>query len=255
MSESPDKSKIASLLIGKEAKALHPITCLNPSLTFSIFDAKIVDNRILVRGEETCWWGQDSWELVPSAIRDNLDRAERVLKAWADWNGPVVEDDAFSMQEQAKKYFALKNEAPQEQDEGLQHGGAERATGCSSAAHVEAASQAPSVPSPPAVASPPANWWCPTCRRSLVPSEVTYEECHDSRTGGCGMPVSTSELPSSEKDRKRLIDNAISDLAQLYGLIEEGEYDKASDYCKAAAEWYTQEIASLAALPRSIHPS
>lgn len=73
MSESSsfDKSKIASLLIGKEAKALHPITCLNPSLTFSIFDAKIVDNRILVRGEETCWWGQDSWELVPSATQDN----------------------------------------------------------------------------------------------------------------------------------------------------------------------------------------
>lgn len=49
-----------------------------------------------------------------SAIRDNLERAERVLKAWAGWNGPMVEDDAFTMQEQAKKYFALKNEAPQE---------------------------------------------------------------------------------------------------------------------------------------------
>ena len=61
------------------------------------------------------------------------------------------------------------------------------------------------------------------------------------------LPSEKEEIERLNGMRKRLIDGTISDLAQLYGLIEEGEYDKASDYCKAAAEWYTQEIASLTA--------
>jgi hypothetical protein len=32
-------------------------------------------------------------------------------------------------------------------------------------------------------------WWCPECKQWLRSSEVTYEETHDSRCGGCGEPV------------------------------------------------------------------
>jgi len=32
-------------------------------------------------------------------------------------------------------------------------------------------------------------WWCPTCKIGLVWHQVTYEETHDSRYGGCCEPV------------------------------------------------------------------
>jgi chromosome segregation ATPase len=38
---------------------------------------------------------------------------------------------------------------------------------------------------------------------------------------------------------------AISYLGQIYGLIEEGELDKASELCRGAAESWTQDIAEL----------
>ena len=33
-------------------------------------------------------------------------------------------------------------------------------------------------------------WYCENCERALHPGEVTFEEEHDERIGGCGMPVS-----------------------------------------------------------------
>mgnify|MGYP001559485896 CR=1 FL=1 len=32
-------------------------------------------------------------------------------------------------------------------------------------------------------------WWCPTCKSALVWHQVTYQETHDSRYGGCGEAV------------------------------------------------------------------
>lgn len=40
---------------------------------------------------------------------------------------------------------------------------------------------------PPATADKP--WWCPTCHEWIAGSEVTFEETHDARLGGCGNPV------------------------------------------------------------------
>lgn len=37
-------------------------------------------------------------------------------------------------------------------------------------------------------------WWCPTCKEFLDGIEVTYEETHDERCGGCGGDV-LSEKP------------------------------------------------------------
>lgn len=62
--------KIKESLIGKMAKAHHPITCANPSKTFVIVDVKVEwreweqDWIVSVRGEETCWFGRNYWELV-----------------------------------------------------------------------------------------------------------------------------------------------------------------------------------------------
>ena len=36
-------------------------------------------------------------------------------------------------------------------------------------------------------------WWCPTCKIGLVWHQVTYEETHDSRYGGCGEPVQPND--------------------------------------------------------------
>ncbi len=32
-------------------------------------------------------------------------------------------------------------------------------------------------------------WWCPDCQVRLEPVDVTYEETHDGRRGGCGGSV------------------------------------------------------------------
>lgn len=47
------------LLIGKEVKARHPTTVLNPNETFKITEYRIEYNRLTVRGEDTCWFSID----------------------------------------------------------------------------------------------------------------------------------------------------------------------------------------------------
>lgn len=32
-------------------------------------------------------------------------------------------------------------------------------------------------------------WWCETCRCYVAPSEVTSDERHDERAGGCGEAI------------------------------------------------------------------
>ena len=34
------------------------------------------------------------------------------------------------------------------------------------------------------------DWYCPFCDEYLIGEEVTFEETHDQRCGGCGNPVS-----------------------------------------------------------------
>lgn len=61
---------LEKLLVGKRAKANHPITCLNPDETFIIFEVRaeyrtdIQKTVVQVRGENTMWWGNGAWELV-----------------------------------------------------------------------------------------------------------------------------------------------------------------------------------------------
>jgi hypothetical protein len=54
------------------------------------------------------------------------------------------------------------------------------------------------APGPSAPAAPPdatrAGWWCPQCRREVPPAEVTYQETHDPRAGGCGHPVGAAPV-------------------------------------------------------------
>jgi hypothetical protein len=34
-------------------------------------------------------------------------------------------------------------------------------------------------------------WWCPECKAFVPGADVTYDERHDERVGGCGQPVGT----------------------------------------------------------------
>lgn len=42
---------------GKEARADHPLTCLNPHVWFEVKQVSIGDGRISICGDETCWFG------------------------------------------------------------------------------------------------------------------------------------------------------------------------------------------------------
>lgn len=86
---------VARLLIGKTAKADHPITCLNPAPTFKIFGAKIANDRIFVRGEETMWFGESVFEVLPDAPLPEcgtLDDALREISLLTNRYMNTVED-------------------------------------------------------------------------------------------------------------------------------------------------------------------
>ena len=55
-------SKLREFLIGKHVVVDHPKTCLNPTGKegFKIIDVSIDGDRIFVRGQETCWFGERS---------------------------------------------------------------------------------------------------------------------------------------------------------------------------------------------------
>jgi hypothetical protein len=38
-------------------------------------------------------------------------------------------------------------------------------------------------------------WYCPHCDEYLAPEEVTFEEKHDVREGGCGHTVQSQSFP------------------------------------------------------------
>jgi hypothetical protein len=64
---------IEEFLIGKEARSKHPITALNPTENFIISEIRVefrafedgkYGHCISVRGDNTCYFGRDYWELV-----------------------------------------------------------------------------------------------------------------------------------------------------------------------------------------------
>lgn len=55
---------LRQVLIGKIAKANHPITCLNPEKTFTVHDVKYDNDTIWIRGRNTCWFGSNSYEIL-----------------------------------------------------------------------------------------------------------------------------------------------------------------------------------------------
>ena len=57
-----------------------------------------------------------------------------------------------------------------------------------------------------------------------------------------GMALATAKLRLAD------IELAIAHLGQIYGLLEERRFDEASDYCRGAAESWTQDIAELDAI-------
>ena len=54
-----------------------------------------------------------------------------------------------------------------------------------------------------------------------------------------------AENAELRKDRLADIRLSISHLGQIYGLLNEGKVDEASDYCRAAADSWTQDIDEL----------
>ncbi len=47
----------------------------------------------------------------------------------------------------------------------------------------------------------------------------------------------------------RIAEQAVSDLAQIYGLLQEGKSDEAEDYCRCAADGYAQDLATFSDAP------
>ena len=63
---------IEDFLIGKIAKADHPLTGLNPHETFVIADVRVEEtisgqkqgHKVFIRGKDTMWFGYNTWSLI-----------------------------------------------------------------------------------------------------------------------------------------------------------------------------------------------
>lgn len=76
-------------------------------------------------------------------------------------------------------------------------------------------------------------WWCGTCIRYIPSQEVTYDECHDDRMGGCGYNV------TPEKNRTFTTEQ---DMMALYRrLVITGGWDK---FTLIAAEIWRAETSA-----------
>jgi hypothetical protein len=89
-------------------------------------------------------------------------------------------------------------------------------------------------------------------RRALTAQqEPACEKCGMPLVLGCQVcstpwPTKDSTPPSGVREGmrevERVANQAVSDLAQVYGLLQEGKFDEAEDYCRGAADGYTQDI-------------
>lgn len=55
------------------------------------------------------------------------------------------------------------------------------------------------------------------------------------------------ELAECRREHLANIEYAVSCLGQIYGMLDEGRLDQAEDFCRGAAETFTQDIDALAA--------
>lgn len=62
-STTPNEKIIFKLLEGKQVKANHAITCLNPDEWFTPIAVWIKDNNVYVIGENTCWFNLSQCEV------------------------------------------------------------------------------------------------------------------------------------------------------------------------------------------------
>jgi hypothetical protein len=72
-------------IVGRRAKAQHPITVVNPDEFFTISDVKIENYKIYVRGENTIWFGEGMVELC-----DNDDNEESKLNPVCNLDGNLM---------------------------------------------------------------------------------------------------------------------------------------------------------------------
>ena len=61
---NPTIENLVQELVGRTAEANHPITVLNPNKTFIVTEAKYEHDRVFVRGEDTCWFGLNTVQIL-----------------------------------------------------------------------------------------------------------------------------------------------------------------------------------------------
>lgn len=63
------------------------------------------------------------------------------------------------------------------------------------------------------------HWWCETCRRQIENVEVTHDETHDLRAGGCGQHVFARPAQPPAPEQWQPIETAPKDLTPILGYV------------------------------------
>ena len=70
----------------------------------------------------------------------------------------------------------------------------------------------------------PEDWWCPKCKDIIPPEDVTYEETHDIRVGGCGcdLTMNYADIFQSVNSYAQLIREYLRDSINMskYNFLE-----------------------------------
>lgn len=66
----------------------------------------------------------------------------------------------------------------------------------------------------------PSGWYCARCKETVPPENVTYDERHDERSGGCGMPVNPG-INSTEDDQPCKTCHGVGAITRITGSTPE----------------------------------
>ena len=76
-----------------------------------------------------------------------------------------------------------------------------------------------------------------TEKQIAVDYNLAHPRMDEGEPRGCPTPGACSGL----SEIARIKASALSDIAQIYGLLQEGRYDEADDYCMGAAAYYAPD--------------
>lgn len=88
-------------------------------------------------------------------------------------------------------------------------------------------------------------WWCPECQKTVLPINVTHDETHDERAGGCGHKV-LANPPAPQSS------NPV-DIGAVLRLVKQSGFSKRAAFFRALEELNAKKLEGTGCRPAWPH--